>query len=101
MHFFRTCQGSLINRYTVLTAAHCIVTEFSQVIGSNTYTISVTNPYNAAQYSVFVGVYNNTFISTNSFEYPTVKMNVWQVIRVRNLQNEQFLLVHHFHFSLI
>ncbi len=39
------CGGTLLNRYTILTAAHCINTEFDWPVRGVTYTIKVTDPF--------------------------------------------------------
>ena len=78
------CGGTLVNRYTVLTAAHCIQTSFTESINDQSYVVSVANPYDSSQFVVYVGVNNNYFLTSGSEpSYPAVKMTVWNVIRVR------------------
>ena len=74
------CGGTLINSYTVLTAAHCIETEFDHTVNGVTYKIPVNDPYDVSQYSVYVGAYDKTYLD----KYPTVKMELKKIIRVRN-----------------
>ena len=78
----------MINQYTVLTAAHCIETEFSHNIGQNSYSVSVNNPYDASQYSVYVGAFDISFLSSGTTPpSTTVKMAVKRVIRVTIIFN--------------
>ena len=87
------CGGTLINRYTVLTAGHCIITSFTETVGFSTYTVNVVNPYLASQYVVYVGVYDNSFLSSGAApSYPAVKMTVRNVIRVMVLVKLKVLL---------
>jgi hypothetical protein len=75
--------GTLLNRFTVLTAAHCIQTEFSTSVNGNSYTIKVDNPYDSKQFAVYIGAYDISFINNGETpSSPTVKMNVYKVIRV-------------------
>ena len=55
------CGGTLLNKYTILTAAHCINTEFDYPIGLNTYTVPVLDPFDLSQYSVYLGNESNYF----------------------------------------
>ena len=59
------CGGTLLDAYTVLTAAHCIT------------------PLNPSQYTVYVGAHNINFLSAGtSPTFPTVAMAVKSVIEV-------------------
>jgi hypothetical protein len=79
------CAGTLINRYTVLTAGHCVQTEFTSTINNLSYTFKVNNPYDPSQFTVYVGVYDKSFLNSGSDPiYPTRKMSVSKVIRVSN-----------------
>jgi secreted trypsin-like serine protease len=49
------CGGTLLNKYTILTAAHCVNTEFDYQVGTVTYTVKVTDPFDVNQYSVYLG----------------------------------------------
>lgn len=73
------CGGTLINRYTILTAAHCISTSFKY----GTTTLYVDNPFDSTQYTVYVGLNNDSFIDTGvPPPYPAVAMSVNNIIRV-------------------
>ena len=80
--FSASCGGTLIDRQTILTAAHCIPTTVDFTYADTTYTLLVTtNPYYptvASMFSVYLGVQSLTGINM----YPVVKMNVANVIRV-------------------
>ena len=59
-----TCGGTLIDSYTVLTAAHCQGSQsFSVTSWSKTYKATVANYLNPKFYSVYLGVFNNSFPS--------------------------------------
>jgi hypothetical protein len=78
------CGGTLLDAYTVLTAAHCILQSTEYVtINGNRYPFTVTDPLNPSQYTVYVGANNISFISTGSTPpFPTVAMAVKNVIKV-------------------
>ena len=84
------CGGTLIDIYTVLTAAHCILTTFDIIISGRTYTIDVANPFDPTQYTVYVALNSISFMNTGSIpSAPAVAMDVQKVIRVRFL-NKRF-----------
>ena len=83
------CGGTLLDAYTVLTAAHCIIqsTEYISINGIS-YPSTVTDPLNPSQYTVYVGANNISFISTGSSPpFPTVAVAVKNVIKVSS-QNQ-------------
>ncbi len=57
------CGGTLLNRYTILTAAHCINTEFDWQVRGVTYTVKVTDPFDVNQYSVYLGKIYKYFLN--------------------------------------
>ena len=79
------CGGTVVDRQTILTAAHCIITTVQASINGATYNLNVANPLNPSQYTVYAGVYDDSFwvngIGTPS--YPAVKLAVSNVIRVK------------------
>ncbi len=85
------CGGTLLDAYTVLTAAHCIIqsTEYISINGIS-YPFTVTDPLNPSQYTVYVGANNISFISTGSSpRFPTVAVTVKNVIKVSS-QNQLY-----------
>ena len=63
-----------------MTAAHCITTQFDHTIGQITYSVSVKNPYDASQFSVYVGAHGISFLTNPQFLYN--EMAVKRIIRV-------------------
>ncbi len=72
------CGGTLINSVTVLTAAHCMISEFEYFLNGVFYLLKVNNPLDPNQLIVYAGAFD--LEKLNSF--PTQKMKVKKVIRV-------------------
>ena len=88
------CGGTLIDRATVLTAAHCIIDTIEVTIGSRTYKINVLNPFDPTQYTVYVGLNSIAFLNTGyTPPAPGVKIAVKSVIRVNHKFNGQVLIL--------
>jgi secreted trypsin-like serine protease len=78
-----TCGGTIINKNTILGAAHCIANELKIEIDSETVLFNLPNDDISVEYSVYVGAFNISFIDRNeSSKLPTIKMAVRKVIRV-------------------
>jgi hypothetical protein len=77
--------GSLIDRKHVITAAHCILSNFDYLYGDQIYTINLTTssfyPTLESCYKVFVGADNLIVGDTNI--KPAKVVSVSKVIRVR------------------
>jgi hypothetical protein len=65
--------GTIIDRFTILSTASLIVTSFYH----NGYTVNVTDPFDATQYTVYVGLQYEMTLT-----YPVVAMSVQNIIRV-------------------
>ena len=89
--FSSACGGTLIDRQTVMTAAHCIPTTVTFNYAGEAYTRPVvTNslyPTIASMFSVYLGLQDKSSIdSSDSFSLPTVKSSVAKVVVVTRLE---------------
>jgi secreted trypsin-like serine protease len=75
------CGGTIVDRYTVVTAAHCLI-QPTEIYNGRTYTIA--NPLNPTAYKVYAGAHNIDF--TNYYNAdptaPTIRLQVKKVIQV-------------------
>ena len=86
-----TCGGTLINSVTVLTAAHCITTEFQYLFNGVFHQIKVDNPFDPNQFTLYAGAFDLERLGS----FPTQKLSVKKVIRVSysNLIKIDFSLI--------
>ena len=81
------CGGSLIDEDTILTAAHCIVTEFLYGKSTNSQIIKLEpnsyHPTIESMYTVYLGVFNDTDVILNDKTVkPAYKLGVKRIIVV-------------------
>lgn len=97
------CGGTIVNAFTILTAAQCIGTSFKVTINNvDFYTVQVTpNSYYPtweSMFDVYLGVNDISFINTNSLpSSPGIKMSIKKVVKhpsfnTDNYQNDIALL---------
>ncbi len=87
------CAGTLINRYTVLTAAHCILTKFDYGYQGDQYTIPVSPnkyyPTQEAMFRVYLGAYNMTNLKTNS----VISRSIARIVKVNDKYTFNFKII--------
>lgn len=79
------CAGTLIDRTTIVTAAHCIFSSISFTYGVTSYKLQVKPnsfyPTIASMFTVYLGLQDSSRISSSNIS-PAVKMSVSNVIQV-------------------
>jgi hypothetical protein len=86
------CSGTLVNRHTILTAAHCIVESFETADGDNM--LIQPNKYYPtyeSMFTVYIGV--NAFQNSNKLiSDPTVAAKLSKVIKVMLFSDKLFFI---------
>ncbi len=81
------CGGTLIDRKTVLTAAHCIPTVVEHESISLTVTPNAFYPTYASMFTVFLGLEKTESALNGNDVSPGIKVSVSQVVVVINTKN--------------
>ena len=69
----QTCGGTLVDEYTIVTAAHCLYSKVASLI----------QRMDDNQFEVYVAAFNTSFLRKNvSPSFPTVKVSIKNIIEV-------------------
>jgi V8-like Glu-specific endopeptidase len=81
------CAGTLINRYTILTSAHCIINEFVYENDNATFNVTVEPnryyPTWESMFRVYLGGHYTLYLPLNPV-LPTVRVPIAKIITVMN-----------------